>query len=77
MQIINCHGWESNPGSSECESGSKPTEPLMSCLTHILKSLGSIPSHGSLLFAFISMCYYMIYFNNNNNNNNNNNKLAL
>ena len=30
MQIINCHGWDSNPGSSECESDSKPTEPLMS-----------------------------------------------
>ena len=27
-----------------------------------LRGLGSIPSHGSLLFAFISMCYYMIYF---------------
>ena len=35
---------------------------LVCCLTHILRSLGSSPSHGSLLFAFISMCYYMIYF---------------
>ena len=32
------------------------------CLTHILRSMGSSPSNGSLLFAFISMCYYMIYF---------------
>ena len=29
MQIINCHGWESNPGFLERKSGSKPTEPLM------------------------------------------------
>ena len=35
---------------------------LVCCLTHMLRSCGSIPSHGSLLFAFISMCYYMIYF---------------
>ena len=41
---------------------------LVCCLTHILRGPGSIPSHGSLSFAIISMCYYMI--NNNNNNNN-------
>ena len=35
---------------------------LVCCLTHIPRGPGSIPSHGSLLFAFISMCYYMIYF---------------
>ena len=34
---------------------------LVCCLTHVLRGLGSIPSHGSLLFAFISVCYYMIY----------------
>ena len=28
MQIINCHGWESNPGFLERKSGSKPTEPI-------------------------------------------------
>ena len=71
MQMINSHGWESNPGLLERESGSKPTEPLMSssmvqlvcCLTHVLRGPGSIPSHGSLSFASISMGYYMIYFN--------------
>ena len=35
---------------------------LVCCLTHVQRVLGSIPSKGSLLFAFISMCYYMIYF---------------
>ena len=35
---------------------------LVCCLTQILRGPGLIPSHGSLLFAFISMCYYMIYF---------------
>ena len=30
MQIFNCHCWESNPNSSKCESGSIPTEPLVS-----------------------------------------------
>ena len=35
---------------------------LVCCLTHVQRGPGSIPSHGSLLFAFISMCYYMIIF---------------
>ena len=35
---------------------------LVCCLTHVLRGPGSIPSHGSSLFAFISLCYYMIYF---------------
>ena len=68
MQIKNCHGWDSNPGSSECESSSKPTEPLMSssvaqlvcCLTHILRSLGSNPSHGNLLFVIMLLYEYAI-----------------
>ena len=52
--------WDSNLGLLERESGSKPTEPLMSssmaqlvcCLTHVLRGPGLNPSHGSLLFAF-------------------------
>ena len=46
---------------------------IVSCHGWELNPCPSVCESGSLLFAFISMCYYMIYFNNNNNNKNNNN----